>query len=103
MTDDDHWFVPKSHGYGASPKNWKGWAALVVFALVGFALSFVLLAGNGAPPSPARFELWITAMIAACAGFVWLARRKTDGDWRWRWGRGPFAAAKAPTQDRPKT
>jgi len=25
----EYWFKPKSHGYGASPANWKGWAATV--------------------------------------------------------------------------
>jgi hypothetical protein len=25
----DYWFKPKTRGYGATPANWKGWAATI--------------------------------------------------------------------------
>ena len=75
MTDDDHWFIPKSHGYGATPANWKGWAALGVFALVLFALSFAVLHLSGAPPGAERIGIWLAAVCVLTGGFVWRARR----------------------------
>ena len=37
------WFKPKSHGYGASPANWKGWAATFAFLLIELVLVWILL------------------------------------------------------------
>ncbi len=43
------WFKPKTYGYGATPSNWRGWAATGVFVIVVMALSLVLL---GLEPKP---------------------------------------------------
>jgi hypothetical protein len=32
------------------------------------------------------FAAGIAAFVAAELAFVWIAWRKTDGAWRWRWG-----------------
>ncbi len=29
---------------------------------------------------------WLAAFIAIELIFIWIAWKKTDGDWRWRWG-----------------
>ena len=78
-----YWFKPRRYGYGATPVNWQGW-----FLTVGFAALIVLFA-RIAP----RGELTNGAVIAWAAGFVaitlafiWIAWKKTDGAWRWRWG-----------------
>jgi hypothetical protein len=80
-----YWFKPKRYGLGATPANWKGW--LITFGFI--ALVYAFLAGIVA----ARNELSVGAVIAGAAGFVavellfiWIAWKKTDGAWRWRWG-----------------
>ena len=37
----DHWFAPKSHGYGATQANWKGWAASFGFMALTFGLALI--------------------------------------------------------------
>jgi hypothetical protein len=90
------WFEPKKFGYGATPKNWKGWVASTAFALVlcATAAAFVMLTRSGT--GPIYLGAWLAVMAAVTGGFVWLARVKTDGEWRWRWrrrllGPSPFA------------
>ena len=29
----DYWFRPKRYGHGASPANWKGWAAIAGYMI----------------------------------------------------------------------
>lgn len=72
MTD---WFVPRRYGYGATPVRWQGWAVVAALAILLIALFRWRVAW------PVRVLL---AMLAASA--VLLAWRKTDGQWRWRWG-----------------
>ena len=86
---DDYWFKPKTHGYGASPANWKGWAATIGVVVVGIGLAYWLLvwpALQGRSPGIGRIVLFLVLDIALIGGFVWLAKAKTEGDWRWRWG-----------------
>ena len=85
----DHWFTPKSHGYGASPANWKGWLATGIFGVltIGLAVAPSLMPDVlAAPDWPWRIALWLTVEVCLVIGFVALARAKTDGEWRWRWG-----------------
>jgi hypothetical protein len=85
-----YWFEPKVYGYGATPSNWKGWAATAVFAIVVMALSLVLL---GLEPKPGtglsawNIGIWALMVAGLTVGFVWLARAKTHGQWGWRWGK----------------
>jgi hypothetical protein len=85
-----HWFKPKRYGYGATPANWKGWAATAAFILVVLATSLFSFAWqlNGATqPSTWRIALWLILVSVLVGGFVLLARAKTDGQWGWRWGK----------------
>ena len=84
---EDAWFTPKRFGYGATPRNWQGWVASTVFALVlcGLSLVFVVLTRSDANPIYLGACLGLIALVSA--GFVWLARARTDGEWRWRWER----------------
>ena len=85
-----YWFKPKTYGYGATPSNWKGWAATGVFAIAVMALSLVLL---GLEPKPGtglsswNIGIWALMVAGLTVGFVWLSRVKTDGQWAWRWGK----------------
>ena len=42
-----YWFKPKTYGYGATPANWKGWAAVAGYVAVVTALTLPLLALAG--------------------------------------------------------
>ena len=84
---DRHWFTPKTHGYGAYPRNWKGWAAILAYGAAMVGGSILVLSTGGGPPTGERIMLWIASMSALTIGFVWLSRAKTNGEWRWRWDR----------------
>jgi hypothetical protein len=85
-----YWFKAKTHGYGATPSTWQGWAATAVFVALIVATSLLLLPlqPNWASGPPAWQILgWVLVVAALTIGFVWLARAKTDGQWGWRWGK----------------
>ncbi len=78
-----YWFRPKRYGYGATPVTWQGWVLTLgtVAAMVAVSLYLRLterhfwgLAAMFAFDAAALFTLFV------------VCRRKTDGDWRWRWG-----------------
>ncbi len=83
----DYWFKPKTHGYGATPINWKGWALTlglpVVLTLA--ALPLMILPAVAGELSAMRIVLWVVVNVVAVIGFLRLCRAKTDGEWRWRW------------------
>jgi hypothetical protein len=78
----EYWFKPKRYGYGATPTTWQGWAVTLGTVAVMVAVSVYLrLTGHG----------WGLAMQlpfdALALGFLAIVvHRKTDGEWRWRWG-----------------
>lgn len=79
------WFRPKRFGFGASPSNWKGWVATLVF-IAALPLSRLGLHALLAPSAAnIASPVFIGLAVAAFVGLVWL---KTDGDWTWRWGGG---------------
>jgi hypothetical protein len=79
-----YWFRPKRYGFGATPVTWEGWlltlgyAALAIGVAIGIArLVPVDRAGAG----------MLLGGLGIAGGLFWgLARVKTNGDWRWRWG-----------------
>jgi hypothetical protein len=79
----EYWFRPKRYGYGATPVTWQGWAVTLA-AIVGIVVATIRLttlsAGN--PWS------WVSVAIdaAVIAALLTICRRKTEGQWRWRWG-----------------
>ena len=93
-----YWFKPKSHGYGASPNTWEGWVATAVATLAPGALAWMLLVSRAGSQAGAAstipLVIWLVATVAIFVGFYKLARRKTDGEWRWRW-KGETAASEA--------
>jgi hypothetical protein len=73
---NQYWFKPKIFGYGASPTTWEGWAVVVAYcAVVSLATLAVLIAS------------WFVVVGAATAVLAVVSKRRTDGEWRWRWGR----------------
>jgi hypothetical protein len=84
------WFKPKTHGYGATPANWKGWAATLAFVAVLLALSLLCFAwqpGSLSRPAAWHISIWAGLTAVLTIGFVWLCRAKSDGQWGWRWGK----------------
>ena len=98
MTSQHHmpkyWFKPKSHGYGASPNTWEGWVATAAATLAPGLLAWLLLGGRANSSSAMPLVIWLVATAAIFVGFYKLARRRTDGAWRWRW-KGETAASEA--------
>lgn len=84
----DIWFRTKTHGYGATPANWKGWVASLgyVFGMVGGSAILLSPELNGGPPTSARILVWAALVGVATAAFIRLAKSHTDGEWKWRWG-----------------
>jgi hypothetical protein len=80
-----YWFKPKRYGYGATPVTWEGWAftGLIVAIVAG---SGWLLLGEGTSDMTMLLVWWaIVALVLVVATVV--AKPRTEGAWRWRWGR----------------
>lgn len=76
------WFRTKRYGYGAGlPCSWEGWAVLLGFAGVMITLSS--LAPHLATSHPRLFTGFHVGLIL---GVVFIAWRKSDKPWGWRWG-----------------
>jgi hypothetical protein len=76
-----HWFKPKSFGYGATPTTWQGWVAVVAFVAIVVGLSMVIL---GDSPDLAAWVVWALVVGAMTVAFVAFTKRKTNGEWSWR-------------------
>ena len=86
----DYWFRPRRYGIGATPITWQGWLLTIVFLVI----LVVITAG----PLYA-LRLFGIAMAGPMIGgcllltlpvtliFVWISKAKTNGEWRWRFGR----------------
>ena len=81
----EYWFKPKNYGYGATPITWQGWVVTLAVAVVvaGSAFAMNLLVDRS---NTVAWLLWGAIVAAATWWFVQFCRRRTDGDWRWRWG-----------------
>ena len=79
----EYWFRPKRYGYGATPTTWQGWA-VTLGTVAAMVVVSVLLRLN----EPHGWS--VAAMLgfdAVALAFLFIVcRRKTDGEWRWRWG-----------------
>ncbi len=81
---NEFWFKPKIFGYGATPTTWQGWTFVTLyFAVLGVATG--VLIGRDSPVS--AWIVWAAIVIVVTVVASWIMRRKTDGPWRWRWGR----------------
>jgi hypothetical protein len=78
-----YWFKPKRYGYGATPVTWQGWAVTFGAVLAMVAVS-LLLRGNAT--SPWGLAAVLAFDVAVIIALAIVSYRKTDGEWRWRWG-----------------
>jgi hypothetical protein len=78
-----YWFRPKQYGYGATPVTWQGWAITIAAVLVVAAATSWLTTLTAVNP-----WFWVAVLMDAVVIVALLAvtRRKTEGEWRWRWG-----------------
>ncbi len=80
-----YWFKPKNYGYGATPVTWQGWAVTLAAVLV-VAGSIVAMNVLVDRSNLAAWLAWAVLISLATLWFVQFSRRRTDGEWRWRWG-----------------
>ncbi len=78
-----YWFRPKRYGYGATPVTWQGWAVTLAALAAMVTVSLYLRLTER--------HYWALAVMLGFDAVVVIAlvivsRRKTDGEWRWRWG-----------------
>jgi len=80
------WFAPKRFGYGAGmPIAWQGWVVMIGF----IAAIIALLVVSRMLVEPLASRVTICGSTVLIALLIAIARAKTDGGWRWRWGDGP--------------
>jgi hypothetical protein len=82
----EYWFKPRRYGHGASPSTWQGWAAIIAFVII---FPLVALALMWAMPNVWGILGFVIVMTAVTLGFIAFVRKKTDGEWRWRWADRP--------------
>jgi hypothetical protein len=83
------WFKPKSHGFGASPNGWKGWASIAVFILGETLLALVFVVNpaiGGTGPGAQQIIAWFIVSGLFTWLFLLFVKSRTDGAWHWRWG-----------------
>jgi hypothetical protein len=78
MEFNKYWFKPKKFGYGAYPSTWEGW-----LTTIGFIGLILYVALNIPDDNPNFYPIFIFSIIA----FIFLVKKKTDGDWKWNWGK----------------
>lgn len=74
---DGYWFAQKRFGYGAVPVTWQGWLTTLAY------LTLIAAIALKAPGDMLRAGLMLPLTLAYLY-FIWT---KTDGGFRWRWGR----------------
>ncbi|MPZ56815.1 MAG: hypothetical protein GEU91_10040 [Rhizobiales bacterium] len=89
---DQYWFKPKVFGYGASPTTWEGWAVVAGYCAVVtiVTLAALIIVEPGTVSASVQWLMWLVwlAVVAiATAVLTVVSKRRTDGEWRWRWGR----------------
>jgi hypothetical protein len=78
-----YWFRPKRYGYGATPVTWQGWA-LTFAAVAVIVVATLTVMTHSALDSV--FWLAVAIDFVVIFALIEIGRRKTDGEWRWRWG-----------------
>ena len=83
LIDKGSWFAPKRYGYGTGwPVKWQGWA--LILSYLGTLAGIAQLANL---PQASAKTIVFALFLASTAAFVLIARNRTDGGWRWRWGK----------------
>lgn len=67
------WFRPRAGGTGATPADWRGWAAIAAYALGLVVLVFTTFDGQRAVPiAVVTFIGMSTTLTAGFVVFVWV-------------------------------
>ena len=77
MNDGPEWFRPKRYGLGATPVTWQGWALVLGFAAIAYAVIV---------PFRERPLVIVAIIVPLLATFITITAKTTRGGWRWRWG-----------------
>ncbi|MGD9667925.1 MAG: hypothetical protein AB7U75_02600 [Hyphomicrobiaceae bacterium] len=80
-----YWFKPKRHGYGATPVTWQGWLVTGLFSV---ALGIVAVGGMMSLKGTGNvlgYVVWFLGVLGGVFWFTQFARKRTDGEWAWRW------------------
>ena len=95
-SSNEYWFKPKTHGYGATPATWQGWLVTLGFvAVITFFSVAVMLAMRETKPV-AGYLAWALMVLGSVYAFTQFARKRTDGEWAWRWKGQKYADLYAP-------
>jgi high-affinity Fe2+/Pb2+ permease len=74
------WFRVKRYGFGAGlPCSWEGWALVIGF--------LVIVISSGIAFAERNPGLHLGLVLASTAIVLVVSWRKSDGPWKWRWGR----------------
>ncbi len=79
-----YWFRQKRFGYGATPNSWQGWLLTVGSAAAAIA---VIIAADFQHDNATRFLLIAIGLPLIVVPTLLITYVKTEGGWRWRWGR----------------
>lgn len=76
------WFRPRMFGYGPGlPIAWQGWAVSVSYVAAVAGLTVMLEWARGVELAGVLAALGLLTVL-----YVILAKARTRGEWRWRWG-----------------
>jgi hypothetical protein len=79
-----YWFKPHDYGYGATPVTWQGWGLVLAVVFVVGAMT-ALLVSSGRKDASVILP-YLVIVFALLGAVVFVSWRKTNGEWRWRWG-----------------
>ncbi len=80
------WFRPHRYGIGVSPFTWEGYAFTVCY-IAGLIFLADVSGVLGSAVTEQAFARFLAAFFVLSAVYTLFAWLKTDGSWRWRWGR----------------
>ncbi|MDJ0978289.1 MAG: hypothetical protein QNI87_07115 [Erythrobacter sp.] len=76
------WFAAKRYGFGAGlPIAWQGWAAFAGYLALTLTCSIVMERGDTIAQ-----RIALAALVLATIALIKIAKSRTRGGWRWRWG-----------------
>lgn len=71
-----YWFKPKRFGYGVVPSSKEGWLVTLIFIIITIYAAIKYQNNN--------FQFF-TILIVGIIIFIMIAKKRTDGEWKWRW------------------
>ncbi|MBX7146109.1 MAG: hypothetical protein K1X44_02235 [Alphaproteobacteria bacterium] len=78
------WFKVKNYGLGAYPISWQGWLCLFIHICLFTILLVWFLNLQDLNFIPIGIAILI--MVVLMTSIIWIAWKKSDQNWQWRWG-----------------